>query len=55
MMETVQIYMTTGGVILGVFLGGLITWLCSKYYYERAAKDLKEETTEVKREVVPQL
>ena len=56
MLGTTGIYVTIGGVILGVILGGLITWFWSKHYYKKASKDLKEaakdlrkETEEVKR------
>lgn len=35
---------------IGIILGGLIAWGCSKYYYEKAAKDLKEAAKDLKRE-----
>ena len=30
--------------LIGTGIGGFITWLVSKRYYERASKDLKSET-----------
>jgi len=32
-----------------VVLGGLITWLCSKYYYQKASKELRKEAEELRR------
>jgi hypothetical protein len=32
-----------------VILGGLINWLCSKYYYGKATKDLNKEPGELRR------
>lgn len=34
---------------IGVLLGGVITWWCSKHYYEKAAKDFKKEAADLKR------
>jgi hypothetical protein len=36
-------------IAIGVLLGGLITWLCSKHYYEKAAKDFKKEVEDLRR------
>jgi hypothetical protein len=35
--------------LVGVFIGGIITWLVTNYYYIRAAQDLKSEASELKR------
>lgn len=43
--------MDTGAVILtglSVILGGLITWVASKYYYLRSGKELKEEAEKIR-------
>lgn len=44
------------GQAIGVFIGGLITWLVSRFYYTKAADELcveagklREETLEIKR------
>ena len=29
--------------LVGIFVGGLITWIVSKHYYSKAGEDLKEE------------
>jgi hypothetical protein len=36
-------------VAIGVLLGGLVTWLCSMYYYEKAAKTFKKEVADLQR------
>lgn len=42
-----------GGVInvIGVLIGGLITWLVSKSYYEKAGAQLKNESELVRKKV----
>ncbi len=35
------------GVIIGVIIGGIITGLVSKYYYNRASKDLNKEASKL--------
>ena len=35
--------------IVGVILGGIITWLVAKRYYMRATQDLKGEASELRR------
>lgn len=36
--------------ILGVILGGLITFFCSKFYYKKAGKELKEAAADLHRQ-----
>jgi len=36
------------GMLLGVLLGGLITLLAARKYYERASQELKEEATKLR-------
>jgi hypothetical protein len=36
-------------VAIGFLAGGLVTWLCSKYYYEEAAKTFKKEVADLQR------
>ena len=47
-MGIVEIYTTAGVMTLGVILGGLITWLWSKHYYQKASKELKEEAEKLR-------
>jgi len=35
--------------VVGVVIGGLITWLVTQWYYRRAAKDLEKEAIELRR------
>jgi len=35
--------------LIGTVIGGIITWLVSKRYYQRASEDLKNETKELRR------
>jgi len=34
---------------VGVAIGGVITWLVSRYYYKKAGNELKQEATELRR------
>jgi hypothetical protein len=36
--------------VAGVLVGGLITWLVSRHYYQRASKDLRREAESLRRE-----
>ena len=33
---------------MDVIIGGIITWLASKYYYLRSGKELKEEAGKIR-------
>jgi len=35
--------------LIGVLVGGVITWLLAWYYYRRASEELKEESAELRR------
>jgi hypothetical protein len=49
-MGTKEICIAIGSVILGVILGGSITWFWSKHYYEKASKELKGAAAQLKKE-----
>jgi hypothetical protein len=34
--------------IVSILIGGIITWLASWYYYQRAAKDLQDEAAKLR-------
>ncbi len=36
---------------IGILIGGLITWFSSKYFYEKAAEDLKIEAEEFRKKM----
>ena len=48
-MGTTEICIAIGSVILGAILGGSITGFLSKYYYEKAGKELNKEASELRR------
>jgi len=35
--------------LVGIVVGGLITWWAARYYYEKASRDLAAEANELKR------
>lgn len=35
--------------VLGIFIGGIITWLVAWYYYREAGQELKNEAAELRR------
>jgi hypothetical protein len=37
---------------MGVLLGGIITWLVSRYYYKRAANELCQEAAKLREETI---
>jgi hypothetical protein len=36
-------------LLVGVVIGGVITWLVSRHYYKKAGDELKREATELRR------
>ncbi len=34
--------------VIGVIIGGIITWITSRYYYQRSGKELKEEAGKIR-------
>jgi hypothetical protein len=35
--------------MVGIFIGGIITWLVAWYYYRKAGQELKQEAAELRR------
>ena len=40
---------TVGGTVVGIVVGGIITYLVSRHYYVRAARSLEQETDRLHR------
>jgi len=43
-----EIILTVISTVISMAIGALITWWVSKYYYEKAGKELESEASELK-------
>ncbi|MCG8085511.1 MAG: hypothetical protein JAZ13_07315 [Candidatus Thiodiazotropha taylori] len=44
-----QLIMTFVSTVLALIIGGVITWITAKHYYEKASKELSNEAMDLKK------